>query len=113
MNGISIHVLDNSRGRPGPGIDVALEFESVNGWEARGNGTTGDDGRIGSLLAEGEELVTGNYRLIFDTGSYYRLKGQEHFFPQVIVVFEVADAEEHYHIPLLLSAFGYATYRGG
>lgn len=112
MGGISTHVLDNSRGRPGSGVAVTLELKTATGWQIRGGGATNDDGRIVSLLSEEEELAKGTYRVTFDTGSYYRLKGQEGFYPQVIVVFEVAGADEHYHIPLLLNAFGYTTYRG-
>lgn len=105
-------MLDISRGRPGFGVDVTLEFRTATGWEVQGRGTTDDDGRISHLLSEEEELVRGTYRITFDTGSYYRLRGQESFYPQVVVVFEVARADEHYHIPLLLNEFGYTTYRG-
>jgi 5-hydroxyisourate hydrolase len=111
MSGISTHVLDTSRGRPGSGVDVTLEFRTATGWEVQGSGTTDDDGRIDNLHFE-DSLVRGTYRLTFDTGSYFRLKGQESFYPHVVIVFEVAHAEEHYHIPLLLNAFGYTTYRG-
>lgn len=112
MSGISTHVLDISHGRPGSGVDVTLEFRTATGWEVKGRDTTDDDGRISRLLSEEEELVKGTYRVTFDTGSYYRLKGQECFYPQVVIVFEVTRADEHYHIPLLLNAFGYTTYRG-
>jgi 5-hydroxyisourate hydrolase len=112
VSGISTHVLDNSRGRPGSGVAVTLEFRTATGWEIQGRGTTDDNGRIDHLLSEEEELVKGTYRVTFDTGSYYRLKGQESFYPQVVVVFEVARTDEHYHIPLLLNRFGYTTYRG-
>lgn len=112
MSGISTHVLDNSRGSPGSGLAVTLEFRTSTGWELRGSGTTGDDGRISRLLSMENELVRGTYRVIFNTGSYYHLIGQESFYPQVVVVFEVVNSDEHYHIPLLLNAFGYTTYRG-
>lgn len=112
MSGISTHVLDNSDGRPGVGLEVTLEFKTVTGWQIMGNGTTDDRGRIGNLLAIEDELVIGIYRITFDTGSYYRHKGQESFYPQVVVVFKVTRVEEHYHIPLLLNAFSYTTYRG-
>jgi 5-hydroxyisourate hydrolase len=79
--------------------------------EVQGSGTTDDDGRIDNLHSEAR-LARGTYRLTFDTGSYSRLEGQESFYPQVVVVFEVARTEEHYHIPLLLNTFGYTTYRG-
>ena len=113
MSGISTHVIDNSRGRPGSGVEVVLEFRADNGWRIRGSGTTDGNGRIGSLFSVEEEVVKGTYRVTFDTGAYFRLKGQESLYPQVVVVFEVAQADEHYHIPLILNAFGYMTYRGG
>ncbi len=111
MSRISTHVLDISRGRPGCGLDATLEFRSVTGWEVQGRGTTDDDGRIDNLLSE-DRLVRGTYRVTFHTGSYFRLKGQESFYPYVVIVIEVTHTGEHYHIPLLLSAFGYTTYRG-
>jgi 5-hydroxyisourate hydrolase len=108
---ISTHVLDVSRGRPGSGVHATLEFRTATGWEVQGGGTTDEDGRIDSLHSEAT-LGRGTYRLTFDTGSYFRLKGQESFYPRVVIVFEVARTEEHYHIPLLLNGFGYTTYRG-
>ena len=113
MSGISTHVLDSSRGRPGSGIAVTLEFRSDGAWEARGYATTDVDGRIGSLLSKDEVFERGVYRATFETGAYYRLMGRVSLYPQVVIVFEVANSEEHYHIPLLLNAFGYTTYRGG
>ena len=79
MSGISTHVLDNARGRPGSGVDVTLELRTATGWEVQGSGITGDDGRIDSLLSKKKELVRGTYRLTFDTGPYFHLKGQESF----------------------------------
>lgn len=111
-SGISTHVLDTSRGRPASGIDVTLEFLSDTLWETRGNETTDDDGRIGNLLSQGEGPVKGVYRLTFETGSYFRRKGRATLYPQVVVIFEAMDTGEHLHIPLLLDAFGYTTYRG-
>jgi 5-hydroxyisourate hydrolase len=111
MSGISTHVLDLSRGRPGSGVDATLEFRTATGWEVQGIGATDDDGRIDNLLAE-DALTRGTYRVTFDTRTFFRLKGQESFYPQVMIVFEVDRTEEHYHIPLLLNAFGYTTYRG-
>jgi 5-hydroxyisourate hydrolase len=105
-------VLDNSQGRPASGVDATLEFRTQAGWEVRGSGTTGEDGRIDSLLFE-DTPVKGTYRVTFNTGAYFRRMGQESFFPEVLIVFDVAQPEEHYHIPLLLSPFGYTTYRGG
>jgi 5-hydroxyisourate hydrolase len=104
VSGITTHVLDTSRGRPAAGVPVVLE-RAVNGrWEALGRGTTDADGRARELLSSAPE--DGHYRLTFDTGAYSR------FYPEVSVTFVVADGEDHYHVPLLLSPFGYSTYRG-
>jgi len=108
---ISTHVLDISQGRPGSGVDATLEFNTPAGWEVHGSGTTDKDGRIDSLLPE-DSLKIGTYRMTFDTRSYFHLKGQETFFPQIVIIFMVTHTEQHYHIPLLLNAYGYTTYRG-
>lgn len=104
MSGITTHVLDTSRGCPAAGVPVVLE-RAVNGhWKPVGRGTTDADGRARDLLSSAPE--DGRYRLIFDTGEYSR------FYPEVTVTFVVEAGEEHYHVPLLLSPFGYSTYRG-
>ena len=103
---ISTHVLDTSRGRPAAGIRVSLERRKSNSdWESVGTGATDSDGRVKSLLAD---VTPGTYRLRFDTASY----SNEGFFPEVIITFQIRDATQHYHVPLLLSPFGYSTYRG-
>lgn len=84
---------------------MTLEFEGEGGWSPVGGGVTGDDGRCREL-AQGLELRSGNYRLRFDTAA------RSPFYPQVEIMFRVGNASEHYHIPLLLSPFGYSTYRG-
>jgi 5-hydroxyisourate hydrolase len=106
VSGISTHVLDTSRGCPAAGVPVVLERAVDTGWEPVWRGTTDADGRAGELL--GANAAPGRYRLTFDTGSY--LEGG--FYPEVSVTFVVEPGEEHYHVPLLLSPFGYSTYRG-
>jgi 5-hydroxyisourate hydrolase len=81
------------------------------GWTTVAAATTDDDGRVSTLVA-GEVLEPGRYRLGFDTGAYFAASGAQTFFPAVEIVFEIADADDHYHVPLLLSPFGYTTYRG-
>jgi 5-hydroxyisourate hydrolase len=100
MATLSTHVLDTSKGRPAGGIGVRLESR---GGDVLDHGVTDDDGRIGSL---GGELGPDAYVLRFDTGGY--VNG---FFPEVVIVFTIAD-ERHHHVPLLLSPYGYSTYRG-
>jgi 5-hydroxyisourate hydrolase len=104
---ITTHVLDTSRGRPASGMSVVLERAVDARWEPIARGTTDADGRAGDLLTSAPE--GGRYRLTFDTGAYF---GATSFYPEVSVTFVVEEGEEHYHVPLLLSPFGYSTYRG-
>jgi 5-hydroxyisourate hydrolase len=113
MSAITTHILDISTGRPASGVPVTLEFKSQSkGWEQVGAGETDADGRVGDLLDKKMVFFPGHYRITFDTGIYFA--GQEivAFYPQVTVMFTVRDANQHYHVPLLLSPFGYSTYRG-
>ena len=113
MSAITTHILDIATGKPAPGIPVVLEHKTHSaGWQAIAEGLTDDDGRIKTLLKPGEAFVEGHYRLIFDTSTYYLTLSVDCFFPQVTISFVVKDAEQHYHVPLLLSRFGYTTYRG-
>jgi 5-hydroxyisourate hydrolase len=112
---ISTHVLDTSRGQPASGVRVVLEQLDRDGASMLGReisrGETDADGRIRELSPAGM-LEAGRYRLIFDTGSYFAALRVEAFYPQVVVVFVVRDATQHYHVPVLLSPYGYSTYRG-
>ena len=112
MSGITTHVLDTSRGRPAQGLPVTLEIEAAGGWNLIGKGTTNADGRITDLVSSQVTLTAGVYRLVFDTGKYFSNQQAESFYPQVIIIFRLADTTQHYHVPLLLSPFGYSTYRG-
>jgi 5-hydroxyisourate hydrolase len=112
MSGITTHVLDVSRGRPADLLPVTLEVEAAGGWRLVGQGTTNADGRIADLVPTGVAVAKGVYRLIFDTGRYFSSRQIDAFYPQVTVVFRIENAEQHYHVPLLLSPFGYSTYRG-
>lgn len=112
MSTISTHVLDNARGIPAEGVPLVLETQSGNAWERIGGGTTDDDGRVNDLLQEVDELTPGVYRMTFQTGEYFDKHDLDGFYPVARVVFEVDAADEHYHVPLLLSPYGYTTYRG-
>lgn len=107
MGTLSTHVLDTTRGRPAAGIGVVLE--ALDGTVV-GDGITDGDGRVATIGPE--RLDDGDYRLRFATGEYYAARGESGFYPEVVVVFTVADGAEHYHVPVLLSPFGYSTYRG-
>lgn len=113
MSGITTHVLDTSRGRPANGVPVVLQRRSdENEWQNVGHGETDADGRLRTLTDASAALTPGLFRLVFDTGRYFEAHGIRSFYPHVIVVFEVASGEAHYHVPLLVSPFGYTTYRG-
>lgn len=112
MSGITTHILDVSKGCPARGVAVTLERQTPAGWEIIGKGATDEDGRLRDLLNTEAVLQTGNYRLTFDTEGYFSQQKSESFYPQVTISFSVRDAAQHYHVPLLLSPFGYSTYRG-
>lgn len=113
MSAITTHVLDTARGRPAEGVPVVLEVQTgEGGWQTLGRGKTDADGRLRDLLAQGEKLGLGVYRLTFETATYFAAHGLAGFYPEVCVTFYVADSSQHYHVPLLLSPFGYSTYRG-
>ena len=111
MIGISTHVLDTAQGRPAQGLRVTAEHMSPPGeFIAVGEGITDNSGRIAQLLTGGAALEAGVYRLTFYVGDYF--KDQDHFYPEVTVSCLVRDPSTHYHVPLLLSPYGYTTYRG-
>ena len=112
MSGITTHVLDTARGRPAAGVPVTLEAKNEEGWRVVGRGRTDADGRLRDLLPEGSALAAGDYRLTFDAGAYLAAAGAEGFYTEVSVSFVVRDPAAHYHVPLLLSPYGYTTYRG-
>lgn len=105
---ITTHVLDTSLGKPARGVPVTLEQETPKGWSVLGTRTTNDDGRVSDLCST-DQMQRGKYRLTFDTGQYF--KGQS-FYPNVSITFAIERPEEHFHVPLLVSPFGYSTYRG-
>ena len=108
---ITTHVLDIARGEPARGVTVILELRQASGWTPIGRGTTDEKGRV-ITLTEGP-VSPGTYRLTFDIGSFHREQGLSvSFFPEVRITFNVRDPDEHFHVPLLLSPFGYSTYRG-
>jgi 5-hydroxyisourate hydrolase len=110
--GISTHVLDLTTGLPAGGLAVALDRQDDDGgWAEVGSAVTGQDGRVRELTAAGE-AVRGMYRLRFASGEYFAARGGPTFHPEIHVVFEVVDGARHYHVPLILSPFGYSTYRG-
>lgn len=113
MSRITTHVLDTAIGRPAAGVPVVLErLSGKDAPHVLGRGLTDADGRLRDLMPPTALLDPGVYRIVFGTGAYFRAQGLEAFYPEVAVVFEVVDGAEHHHVPLLLSPFGYSTYRG-
>src|SRR5262249_19893678 len=111
---ITSHVLDIARGKPAAGVRITLARQTEQASGAHhdvASRVTNEDGRDTALLPPGP-AEPGHYRLTFDVGAYFAARGERSFYPRVTVDFEVASATEHYHVPLLLSPFGYSTYRG-
>lgn len=106
--GLSTHVLDTATGRPAAGVPVLVQRLAVDGWREVGRSETDNDGRATDLVPMTDYLA-GRYRLLFDTATVH---GPEAWLPSVTVEFMVSDPEARLHVPLLLSPFGYTTYRG-
>jgi 5-hydroxyisourate hydrolase len=111
MSAITTHVLDTSAGRPAAGVPVHLERSTGDRWESLGRSETDTDGRARTLVADDKTVTPGLYRITFSTRPYFERSKTATFYPYVSVTFEVA-ADQHYHVPLLISPFGYSTYRG-
>ena len=111
MNSITTHILDTKLGRPAAGVPVVLEKQKEANWEELARAVTNRDGRTDALVPPGS-LDGGVYRLNFATGAYFASQHTATFYPYVAIAFEVTDTSQHYHVPLLLSPFGYSTYRG-
>jgi 5-hydroxyisourate hydrolase len=104
--GVSTHVLDAVAGRPAVGVPVTLERRGTAGWDAVAAGETDSDGRIADLAPSTE---AGDHRLTFAVDGYFDV---DSFYPEVVIVFRIADPQAHHHVPLLLSPAAYTTYRG-
>jgi 5-hydroxyisourate hydrolase len=113
MKRISTHVLDVAQGKPAREVRVTLDRrERGGGWARLGSSQTDGNGRCDQLLSENEELTAGLYRLAFDTAGYHAAQNVDGLYPIVEITFYVKEGESHFHIPLLLSPYGYTTYRG-
>ena len=106
MSPITTHVLDTAYGQPVAGLSVVLEVRDRASWTLLARGATDNDGRVANLLPPDHDLTIGTYRLTFATAA------REGFYPEISIAFVVADPGQHYHVPLLLSPYGYTTYRG-
>lgn len=119
MSALSTHVLDTTTGTPARGLPVTLEvakdpatLHGVAEWAELARGVTDGDGRIARFGPELVSLEATVYRLRFATGLYFQALGVRAFYPEVDVIFQIHNPREHHHVPLLLSPFGYSTYRG-
>jgi 5-hydroxyisourate hydrolase len=112
MSGLTTHVLDTASGRPAAGVALRL----TRGGDLLASAKTNADGRCDSPLLAGEAIQAGAYRLEFDVGAYYRGQGvnlpEPAFLETVAIEFGIAEPAAHYHVPLLVSPYGYSTYRG-
>ena len=111
MSGITTHVLDTSLGLPARGIPVSLRLREAGTFSEIGLATTDADGRVAQFSPQ-LPLVVGTYQLVFETAGYFRAASRDAFFERVTLEFQVAANAQHYHVPLLLTPFGYTTYRG-
>ncbi|WP_439106932.1 hydroxyisourate hydrolase [Congregibacter sp.] len=112
MSQITTHILDTARGQPAAAVPLALYQLQEGQWVEIAAGVTNDDGRVPGLLDADAKFPAGTYRMHFSTAEYYSALEIAVFYPYVDVVFNLDDGGDHYHIPLLLSPFGYSTYRG-
>ncbi len=109
---ITTHVLDISIGRPAQGVAVILQTQASGAeWKEVARGVTGPDGRLVNLVSRGK-IARGNYRMRFETGAYFAARKAASFHPYIEITFAVSDSADHYHVPLLVSPYGYTTYRG-
>ncbi|MCH2340995.1 hydroxyisourate hydrolase [Pseudomonas sp. NPDC047963] len=111
-NPLSVHVLNLNDGLPSPDVKVTLEKQNGKQWTALNDGATNQQGRITALYPRDKALEKGTYRVTFKTGDWFEAHDTASFFPEVPVIFEVDGTVPHYHIPLLLSPYGFSTYRG-
>lgn len=111
MSQITTHILDTTKGKPAVGVTIILSQFTGSEWNEIAGGLTNKDGRISDLLPKDKALSAGTYKMKFSTKEYFARDGEQTFYPFVEIVFDI-QANEHYHIPLLLNPFGYSTYRG-
>jgi 5-hydroxyisourate hydrolase len=111
MSQITTHILDTTKGKPAAGVNITLLRQVGESWQVVARGVTNQDGRITNLLPAEKKLELGTYKMKFGIKEYFDQDATSAFYPVVEITFQVTSAE-HYHVPLLLNPFGYATYRG-
>ncbi|AMH19949.1 transthyretin family protein [Hafnia paralvei ATCC 29927] len=111
-NPLSVHILNQQTGLPSAGVTVTLEHKEGDKWVNLSSAVTDEDGRIPALYPAHKTMALGDYKVTFKTGAYFSALKQDTFFPEIPVVFHVTKMNQHLHVPLLLSQYGYSTYRG-
>lgn len=109
---ITTHILDVSIGKPAAGVRVSLARLADGNRVQVGSGVTDADGRLKNLVPNAPGPNAGVFELTFETGPYFMGRDIKSFHPRITVTVEITDATQHYHVPLLVSPFGYTTYRG-
>lgn len=109
---LSVHILNQQTGLPSPDVTVTLEKQQQNNWTTLASAKTDPDGRIKSLYPQEQDMQPGVYKVTFKTSEYFRSQKLDSFFPEIPVQFTVTRTNEKLHIPLLLSQYGYSTYKG-
>ena len=109
---ITTHILDTSTGKPAVGVRVSLSRVQNANRAVVSSGVTDADGRLRDLVPAADKVNAGVFELTFETGTYFRARGVEPFHPRVTIIIEITDPQQHYHVPVLISPFGYTTYRG-
>ncbi len=107
-----MHVLDSSKGKPAVGLTVVLEQAKGDAWQKLAEGQTDANGRLDKLLPADKPPAAGVYRVRFESGAYFAASKTKTFYPHIVIIFEIENPKEHHHVPLILSPFGYSTYRG-
>jgi 5-hydroxyisourate hydrolase len=109
---LSSHILDITSGKPAPDVVITLyKKDQDNKWIQVDERRTDRNGRVGDFLQQKNISNSGQYKLVFQTSPYFKSLGQKTFYPYIEVVFEITD-DQHYHVPITVSPFGYSTYRG-
>lgn len=111
-NPLSVHVLNLQDGLPSSNVVVTLEKLNSDGWSLLNTASTNEQGRITALFPSDAKFDAGTYRVTFKTGKWFADHQQKSFFPEIPVIFTADGSVPHYHVPLLLSPYGYSTYRG-
>ena len=112
MSTLSSHALDTATGKPASKLPAVLCVQTESGWKELARSATNEDGRIAWTAPSNDGFAAGTYQLRFDTSTYFQTMDVKGFYPYVDVVFTITEGSEHYHVPLLISPFGYSTYRG-